>query len=238
MARRRQSPLEDIIDITAKLPWWGGVVLALLAYVVFHSLASGPAVATAQRDMASAVTTPLIHTLSSIGQYLLPLAFLAGAALSAIGRWKRNRIHGSVAGDHTGTALRELSWQEFEMLVGEFFRRQGYAVQEQGGSTSDGGIDLVLRKDGKRYFVQCKHWKAWRVGVRVVRELFGVMAAEKADGGFVVTSGVFSRDAFAFAAGKQIVLIDGAQLIGYLGRDISERSRGSSLTAKRPGRRR
>lgn len=217
MARRRQSPLEDIMDITAKLPWWAGVALAIAAYLILHSFSSGPVVATAPRDIAAAVTTPLIYLLSSIGQYVLPLVFLAGASLSVFGRWKRNRLHTAVANDRAGAALRDLTWQEFELLVGEAFRRQGYEVREQGGSAPDGGVDLVLRKHGKRYLVQCKHGKAWNVGVKVVRELFGVMAAENADGGFVVTSGVFSKEALAFATDKDIVLLDGEQMGSFLG---------------------
>ena len=39
MARRRQSPLEDLMDISAHLPWKVGVVLALIAYLIFHYFA-------------------------------------------------------------------------------------------------------------------------------------------------------------------------------------------------------
>lgn len=48
--------------------------------------------------------------------------------------------------------------------------------------------------------------------VSVVRELYGVMAAQGAAGGFVVTSGVFTADAHAFAKGRNIRLIDGPAL--------------------------
>jgi restriction system protein len=44
-------------------------------------------------------------------------------------------------------SVRSRSWQEFERLVGEAFRRQGYVVaQTQAGA--DGGVDLIL--DAKR----------------------------------------------------------------------------------------
>ena len=42
-----------------------------------------------------------------------------------------------------------------------------------------------------------------------MREFYGVMAAGGATGGFVVTSDVFTDDARAFAAGRNIDLIDG-----------------------------
>jgi restriction system protein len=41
-------------------------------------------------------------------------------------------------------------------------------------------------------FVQCKHWKARSVGVKVVRELYGVMAAKNVKQGIVVTYGEFT----------------------------------------------
>ena len=46
----------------------------------------------------------------------------------------------------------------------------------------------------------------------VVRELYGVMAARGAAGGFVVTSGHFTDEAIRFASGLNVTLIDGPEL--------------------------
>ncbi|MDB5857714.1 MAG: restriction endonuclease, partial [Ramlibacter sp.] len=89
-------------------------------------------------------------------------------------------------------------------------------VAETGGSGPDGGIDLVLRKGSETFLVQCKQWKAFKVGVDVVRELYGVMAARGAAGGFVVTSGAFTEEASAFAQGRNVKLVAGSQLQGLL----------------------
>jgi restriction system protein len=59
--------------------------------------------------------------------------------------------------------------------VGEAFRRQGYTVEETSLGGADGGIDLILRKDGRRTLVQCKQWKRQRVGVNIVREMAGLL---------------------------------------------------------------
>ena len=56
--------------------------------------------------------------------------------------------------------------------------------------------------------MQCKHWKAWKVNVKPVRELFGVMTAEKADSAIFITSGEYTSEALKFAEGKPIELID------------------------------
>jgi restriction system protein len=114
-----------------------------------------------------------------------------------------------------------MAWREFEMLIAESFRRQGFRVSETGGNGPDGGIDLVMWRGSEKFVVQCKHWKAFKVGVTVVRELYGVMAANGATGGFVVTSGRFSDDAVDFARGRNVELIDGPKLEELLRRGAS-----------------
>jgi restriction system protein len=228
MARRRQNLFEDLIEITSKLPWWVGVVLAIASYVWLHSVASAEVAAVAQPGkMGELVTQTLFNTLASVGQYLLPFAFLVGAAMSAYGRAKRQALHAKVAGSPDRGALNDMSWQQFEALVGEAFRRKGYSVSERGGGGADGGIDLALKKEGETFLVQCKQWKATKVGVTTVRELYGVMAAEGATGGFVVTSGVFTDDARAFAVGRNIELLDGKALHALI-RGVSAPSNAAS----------
>ncbi len=69
----------------------------------------------------------------------------------------------------TGIAsIRALSWREFEELVVEAFRREGYRVVENTKAGADGGVDIRLRKEGRLVLVQCKHWNSNRVGVSVV----------------------------------------------------------------------
>ena len=125
-----------------------------------------------------------------------------------------------VAQSKASDALDGMSWREFEMLVGEGFRLQGYQVAETGGGGADGGVDLVLTRPGKnggeKFLVQCKQWRAFKVGVDVVRELYGVMAAKGATGGFVVTSGRFTEDAISFVSGRNVTLVDGPKLHGLL----------------------
>jgi restriction system protein len=77
----------------------------------------------------------------------------------------------------------------------------------------DGGIDLRLRKNGQMTFVQCKHWKSKSVGVKIVRELSGVMTAAKAASGILATFGNFTQEARNFAKGKTMHLIAGNQLV-------------------------
>ena len=109
-------------------------------------------------------------------------------------------------------ALSSLEWDQFELLVGEIFRRQGYVIELSAALGADGGIDLMLRRDGENIPVQCKHWKTARVAAREMREFYGTMMDAAAPRGIFVTTGGFSRDAREFAEGKPIELIDGPAL--------------------------
>lgn len=111
------------------------------------------------------------------------------------------------------STLQALSWQDFERLTGEAFRKMGYRVQETGLGGADDGVDLVLTRGGRRYVVHCKHWKRGRVGAPVVREMVGVALHAKAQGVIVVTCGQFTAQAWRYAKGKPIRLIDGVALL-------------------------
>jgi restriction system protein len=237
MARRKKtSPVEDLMDLVSMLPWSAGIVLALASYLLLHGVASQPVVAATQPgQMGAMLTQTLWKTLASVGQYVLPIICLAGAGMSAWRRKQRRSLVVDVAQSKASDALDGMSWREFEMLVGEGFRLQGYQVVETGGGGADGGLDLVLtrpgKNDGEKFLVQCKQWRAFKVGVDVVRELYGVMAARGATGGFVVTSGRFTEDAVRFASGRNVTLVDGPKLHGLLRQARAGVDRSSSLPA-------
>jgi len=145
------------------------------------------------------------HWLAAI--FLLPIPFaLYNAA-------RRRRL---VEAQPSVDRLLTMSWKDFEHLVGEAYRRQGYRVTERGGAGADGGIDLELRAKGKTHIVQCKRWKTRTVGVELVRELYGAMVGEEAHGAILVTSGRYTPDAIDFSRDKPIKLVDGAGLVELL----------------------
>lgn len=221
MARRRKTNLlEDLVALFALLPWWLCLALAVLSYFVLHALALPQRPASMTLDQVPGAMFGSIFTaLAMVGQFLLPLAFLIAAGVSVTGRRRRGELVATVASaapSRAADALHEMSWREFEHLVGEGFRLQGYQVLETGGGGPDGGVDLVLSRRGEKYLVQCKQWKAFKVGVEIVRELYGVMAARGVAGGFVVTSGSFTAEATDFAAGRNVQLVDGTKLFAML----------------------
>lgn len=226
--KQRSGVLEDLFEIAALLPWWVGVGLAVVAYLILHHYATVEIpMTTKPGQVGEMVGRNMIKTVAYFFQYLMPLAFLAGAAASAIGRRKRNQLASSVAESQSVGALGDMTWQEFEMLTGEAFRLEGYTVAETGGGGADGGVDLVLTKGSERFLVQCKQWRAQKVSINTVRELYGVMAARGGAWGFVVTSGDFTDDAIEFAKGRNIELIDGRRLVEMFRRARSARNEAS-----------
>ena len=215
MARRKNtSTFEDLIFIASRLPWWVSLLIALVAGLYLHSVAiSPPPTATDLKQFGPAFAGQMWRTFAMFLQYIIPVAFVFGAIGSVFGRVKRRKLMDDVAtATKPGKTIDGINWQQFEQLVGEAFRRQGFTVIETGGNGPDGGIDLILHKGNEKHLVQCKQWRSMKDGVTVVREFFGVMAAEGAAGGFVVTSGAFTAEAKDFASGRNIRLVEGAEL--------------------------
>jgi restriction system protein len=117
---------------------------------------------------------------------------------------------------------------EFETLLADAFRLDGYAVDHCRRRGPDGGVDLRLRREGETTLVQCKHWKAHQVGVAAARELLGLVVQQRASGGILVTSGSFSDEARRFAATTAVQLVD-ASLLGSLLRRTTSQPQGQNV---------
>jgi restriction system protein len=218
----------------ALLPWWAGIGLAALSYAVLHAIASRPVAVAQPGQIAAVATAGLLRGLAYAGQYVVPIICVGAAALSAWRRRERRELMRGVSANPSAESLNGMTWRQFEKLVSESFRMQGYQVTETGRTGPDGGVDLVLRKDRGTFLVQCKQWKAFKVGVETVRELHGVMAARGATGGFVVTSGRFSRAATQFATGLNIRLIDGPILHALIAKAMPSAASAPAAAAPAP----
>lgn len=122
----------------------------------------------------------------------------------------------------SGQGSTRLSWRDFERLLAEHYRREGWQVEHVGrghpGGRLDGAVDLRLQRDGRTVLVQCKHWNTHQVMHNAVHELIGLMATEAADGAILVTSGDFTPQAREAAAKvPAIELLGGDELRGLLG---------------------
>jgi restriction system protein len=221
----KKSPAEEtfttLVKISSVMPWWATVGLALLLFLLVPSyvLEEGGSLAP---DQVLGMLLGVIFAM--FFKYFVPLALFLGGATNLLNRGKSAWMFNNISQNGAKETLRQLSWKDFEFLVSEYFKKEGYQVDLIDAQGADGGVDIRLHKDEELYLVQCKHYKAWKVSVKVVRELYGVMAAESAVGGFVVTTGKFTKDAIAFASDKQVELIDGTTLENVLDRDLVDTS--------------
>lgn len=100
------------------------------------------------------------------------------------------------------TLLHEISPRRFEEFVADLLDRLGYEVTLTPAS-KDGGKDIyAARKDhlgSFLYIVECKKYSPdHRVGVGLVRELNGVVQAERATAGILATTSFFTKGAKEF----------------------------------------
>jgi restriction system protein len=201
MAKRK----ENILDELMQLPWWVSVCVALVVFLSVKFVI--PLIATNNPLLEGFATAFSPFAWFFAGIFLLP------AIASIFIASRKRRLLDQQEGIES---IRSLSWKQFEELLGEAYRRSGYIVEENLSSGADGGVDLRIQRGGKRYLVQCKQWRSNKVGVRVARELYGVVASEGASGGIIITSGMFTQEARNFAHGKPLDLVEGQGLVDLI----------------------
>ena len=205
MAKRNQSG----IAFVASMPWPVGIALGFIAYLAvrygigcYFTASHNPYLSDLGDASAKGIYAP-------IGWMLLGGCWIAATA-SFFGQAKRRVLLDTQTGIDS---LRRMDWKEFEMLAGEAFRRQGYVIAENGLGGADGGIDLILRKNGKTTLAQCKQWRTRQISVNVVREMYGLLTHHRADAVKIVALADYTADARRFAQGKPIELVDGNALV-------------------------
>ena len=74
-----------------------------------------------------------------------------------------------------------IEWRRFEAVCEGLFAQAGFQTKAQSHG-ADGGVDIWLYSQHARgpvSVVQCKHWRGKLVGVKQMREFFGVMTANQ-----------------------------------------------------------
>ena len=155
--RRRQSTFDDILDELFALlrctPVWVGPVLAVVVFILLRFVL--PALMPVKQAGLDAGNffRPLLMTVS----WFLAGAVLVVWALAEI--WKRTNRR--LLDSQTDlSSIKDISWRDFERLVCEAYRRQGYLAEVVGSDSGDGGVDVLLHGRGQKALVQCKQWQS------------------------------------------------------------------------------
>lgn len=99
--------------------------------------------------------------------------------------------------------LRYMSPRDFEIFTARLFNQLGY-VSTVTQFSRDGGKDVILNGN---IYIECKHYKG-SVGREIANKLYGVMCADGAKGGIIITTGHFTHDCIQFCRKVGILLYD------------------------------
>lgn len=108
----------------------------------------------------------------------------------------------------------------FEEEVANWYKAKGYAVTLTPKS-GDGGVDVILQKNGETVFVQCKHYAA-QVPIGVLRELLGVMKSKHVQKGVLACLYGVSSEGYSFAQNNGISIVTLDNLVGKNSSTIGE----------------
>ena len=111
-----------------------------------------------------------------------------------------------------------IEWRRFEAVCEALFAQAGFSTRAQSHG-ADGGVDIWLHSanaQGPVGVVQCKHWQSKPVGVKEMREFFGVMASHKLQRGTYATTSTYTADAKQFAKDNGINALDGPALLALI----------------------
>ena len=123
---------------------------------------------------------------------------------------------------HAGTNLASMDWEDFEHLIRELFEQEfatGGGEVKVTQASRDGGVDAVAFDPdpirGGKIVIQAKRYTN-TVGVAAVRDLYGTVINEGATKGILVTTANYGPDAYEFAQGKPLTLLNGSNLLHLL----------------------
>lgn len=179
--------------------WWFSLLLAAFFFIASY----------VYPEMDNNFVAPVV---GKFARYI-SIAFVVLSAFLYFEHYKRKRLLASQTGLES---IRQLSWRKFEDLITEAYKQNGYKIRREPVSGSDGGVDIVVEKEDRLTLVQCKQWRSRKLGVKIVREMFGILNASNADEVHIVTTGRITSEALSFAGAKPIKLIYGKELLNLI----------------------
>jgi len=139
-----------------------------------------------------------------------------GAAATGAGRSSSQARTPSL--QWSAQVFEDIEWRRFEAVCERLFAQAGFETRAQSHG-ADGGVDIWLHSKnatGPAAIVQCKHWNGRQVGVKEMREFFGVMASHQLKRGTYATTSTFTADAARFARDNGINALDADRLLALI----------------------
>lgn len=179
-----QLAKNSLFAILLRSPWWMSIAVAAVLSLIAGALLPEP------YKVVGALST---------------LPFVVIGVMAARRQW---RTPSAARVSQTVQALGTMAWPEFEKLLEEAFRRDGYTVQ-RGAATP---ADFDLERRGRRMLVSARRWKSARTGLELLRALQAAREAAEASDALVIGLGELTDNARPFAAEHRITIWQGADL--------------------------
>lgn len=213
MARRRKNNVADLIELIGKLA--GVLFLLSLLFPSVRNFISALGV-LAVSGVAILILVCLILFIFRIFQRIRNPEAGADQKMHVSAPNSGPPSKFQVSSTQFAAQLRAIDWYQFEKLVALMYEKQGCQVTRRGGANPDGGIDLIIEKNGITAAIQCKQWKTWNVGVKAVREFLGALIDAQIQHGIFITLNGYTGDAKLLAEKHGIKLINETGLIAML----------------------
>jgi restriction system protein len=187
------------------------------------------------KGVAAIVVGVFLSGFTGLGGALKPLgalAFLLGVILLGLHFFLKPKpseapAHSTVrqrATQWSPAVFAAIEWRRFEAVCEALFAQAGFKTRSQSHG-ADGGVDIWLHSANTQSpvaVVQCKHWHNKPVGVKEIREFFGVMASHQLKCGTYATTSTYTADAQQFAKDNGINAMDGNGLLAQISKRTPE----------------
>lgn len=155
--------------------------------------------------------TGLFLLLALSGRNILVPAVCCWLLLLLFGIYKIHALWRSLyayrRGDWSLQELDDISGMDFEELTCDILASNGFDIAENTQASGDFGVDVLARKDGISYAIQCKHYTS-PVGIEAVQQVYAGRAYYECHVAMVLTNQYFTSSARKLADKLGVVLWD------------------------------
>jgi len=213
------SPMVKTVASALRVPGWMALAAGVVLLCVHQITKAKVAKTTPLPDLAPRAPVPNEHAVPRDIRDQIPVIPREPYVPAPPAR--------EVATSWSPAVFAAIEWRRFEAVCEKLFAQAGFETKSQSHG-ADGGVDIWLHSrnaEGPVSVVQCKHWQGKAVGVKEMREFFGVMSSHQLKRGTYATTSTYTSDARQFAKDNGINALDGNGLLAQIAKRTPEQQK-------------
>lgn len=111
--------------------------------------------------------------------------------------------------------VKNLGRDAYKLSIVEAYRAKGYEIMEYAGEYPE-RVNLVLTRNGRRYYLNYKSWIHDRIDVDMVKNLHTAVSQEHVAGGIIIAPAHVSRDVWKFIKKTRIEIVTEERVLTLL----------------------